>query len=92
MSTGSASESSRPGSGFVDRLLLLGLDAYRATLAPLIGGFCAYYPSCSVYAEEAVRRHGALLGTRLALRRLLRCHPFCRGGYDPVPEERPDGR
>jgi putative membrane protein insertion efficiency factor len=58
---------------------------YRVTLAPLIGGFCRFVPSCSLYAEEAIRRHGAAVGTRLAARRLLRCHPFHRGGFDPVP-------
>ncbi len=65
--------------------LLLLIDVYRVTLAPLIGGFCRYEPSCSRYADEAVRRHGARRGAELALRRLLRCHPFHRGGYDPVP-------
>jgi putative membrane protein insertion efficiency factor len=58
---------------------------YRVTLAPLIGGFCRFVPSCSVYAEEAVRRHGATAGAVLAVRRLLRCQPFHRGGFDPVP-------
>ena len=55
------------------------------TLSPLLGGYCRYLPSCSVYAEEAVRRHGAAHGLRLAVGRVLRCHPFRRGGYDPVP-------
>ena len=74
---------------FLGRLLAHGLllliEAYRVTLAPLIGGFCRYEPSCSRYAEEAVRRHGARQGTGLAVRRLLRCHPMRAGGYDPVP-------
>lgn len=65
--------------------LLLLIDLYRVTLAPLIGGFCRYEPSCSRYAEEAVRRHGARRGAELAVRRLLRCHPLRAGGYDPVP-------
>jgi hypothetical protein len=67
------------------RALLLLIEVYRVTLAPLIGGFCRYVPSCSVYAEEAIRRHGAIQGAWLAGRRLLRCHPFHRGGLDPVP-------
>ena len=67
------------------RILLLLIEVYRVTLAPLIGGFCRYLPSCSVYAEEAIRRHGAAAGSRLAVGRLLRCHPFHRGGFDPVP-------
>jgi putative membrane protein insertion efficiency factor len=66
-------------------LLLLLIEGYRVTLAPLLGGHCRYSPSCSVYAQEALRRHGAGRGSVLALRRLLRCHPFHPGGFDPVP-------
>ena len=86
MSTGSASDDSspdQPGAGA--RALLVALEAYRVTLSPLVGGHCRYLPSCSVYAEEAIRRYGASRGARLALRRVLRCHPFHRGGFDPVP-------
>jgi putative membrane protein insertion efficiency factor len=61
------------------------VEAYRVTLSPLLGGFCRYEPSCSRYAEEAVRRHGAWRGAKLAGGRLLRCHPFRPGGFDPVP-------
>lgn len=71
--------------GLAARILLLAIDAYRALLAPLIGGYCRFVPSCSVYAAEAIRRHGARRGAGLALRRLLRCHPFHAGGPDPVP-------
>jgi len=67
------------------RILLLGVEAYRVALSPLLGGFCRYGPSCSVYAEEAIRRHGARRGGLLAMKRLARCHPFHPGGYDPVP-------
>jgi putative membrane protein insertion efficiency factor len=68
------------------RGLLVLVDAYRVSLAPLLGGHCRFWPSCSVYAEEAIRKHGARQGTLLAVRRLLKCQPFHRGGYDPVPE------
>jgi len=59
---------------------------YQATLGPLLGGGCRFHPSCSEYAVEAIERHGAARGGRLAARRLLRCHPFGGGGYDPVPD------
>jgi uncharacterized protein len=67
------------------RLLLLLVDAYRVGLSPLLGGHCRFWPSCSVYAEEAIRKHGARHGAALAARRVLRCHPFHAGGIDPVP-------
>ena len=87
MSTGSASGASPPGDrpGVAARLLLLAVEAYRVALAPLLGGYCRYVPSCSIYAQDALRRHGARRGTALAVRRLLRCHPFAPGGFDPVP-------
>jgi hypothetical protein len=67
------------------RLLLALVEAYRVALSPLLGGHCRFWPSCSAYAEEAIRKHGAGRGAALALRRLLRCHPFHAGGVDPVP-------
>lgn len=73
----------RPGAAA--RLLLLGVSAYRLLLAPVMGGYCRFEPSCSRYAEEALRRHGAARGMRLTVLRLLRCQPFHRGGLDPVP-------
>jgi putative membrane protein insertion efficiency factor len=67
-------------------LLLTGaIHAYRWTLSPLLGPRCRYAPSCSAYALEALARHGALRGGWLALRRVLRCHPWGGSGYDPVP-------
>ena len=66
-------------------MLLVVIEAYRLTLAHLLGGHCRYVPSCSIYAQDAVRRHGARRGALLAARRVLRCHPFHPGGYDPVP-------
>jgi uncharacterized protein len=82
--TGSDDLSGRPPS-VPARLLLLLVEAYRVTLSPLLGGFCRFVPSCSLYAEEAIVRHGATRGALLATRRLLRCQPFHPGGYDPVP-------
>lgn len=63
--------------------------AYRCTLSPFLGGQCRFHPTCSRYALEAYRVHGPVLGTRLTVRRVLRCHPFNRGGYDPVPVNEP---
>ena len=66
-------------------LLLLMLRAYQYAIRPLMGANCRFFPSCSDYAREAVERHGAAKGTRLAARRIARCHPYHPGGYDPVP-------
>jgi putative membrane protein insertion efficiency factor len=64
---------------------------YRICLSPLFPSFCRYYPTCSVYAYEAIERYGAWRGTGMALRRVLRCRPGGGFGYDPVPEERVSG-
>ncbi len=74
------------------RLCILAVRAYQAFLSPFLGGACKFYPSCSHYAAEAVERHGAVRGSRLALGRLLRCRPFSAGGWDPVPELFPADR
>ncbi|MBN2344919.1 MAG: membrane protein insertion efficiency factor YidD [Candidatus Aminicenantes bacterium] len=68
------------------RVLLLLIRGYQLTLSPLLGRHCRFLPTCSQYALEAVTRFGALRGAWLALRRILRCHPFHAGGHDPVPE------
>jgi len=68
------------------RALLLLVRAYIVFLSPFFGGACKFYPSCSNYAAEAIARHGARRGVALGIRRLLRCHPFTRGGVDFVPE------
>jgi hypothetical protein len=60
--------------------------AYRATLSPLLGRFCRFEPTCSRYGEECFRRFGFFKALALTLWRLLRCQPFCRAGYDPVPD------
>lgn len=61
------------------------ITAYRTVISPLLGPRCRFYPSCSAYALEAIRVHGAARGSWLATRRLSRCHPFHPGGLDPVP-------
>jgi putative membrane protein insertion efficiency factor len=61
------------------------LHVYRVAVSPAIGPACRFEPTCSVYAEQAIGRFGVLKGVYLALRRILRCHPFSRGGLDPVP-------
>jgi uncharacterized protein len=66
-------------------LLLSMLRGYQYAIRPMLGANCRFYPSCSDYAREAIERHGALKGARLALRRIARCHPYHPGGFDPVP-------
>lgn len=68
------------------RLILALLALYKRTLSPLLGARCRFEPSCADYARVAVARFGALRGGILALWRLARCHPLCRGGFDAVPE------
>ena len=73
----------------VPALTLIGMiRAYQSVISPMTGPTCKYYPSCSQYALTAVRRHGALRGTGLALWRLLRCNPWSLGGVDDVPPAR----
>jgi hypothetical protein len=67
------------------QLLLIFIKFYQIFISPLTGRNCRYYPTCSAYAFEAVAKHGSLQGTALAVKRVLRCHPFHAGGYDPVP-------
>ena len=67
-------------------LLLSLIRVYRYTISPLLGNHCRFYPSCSRYAQEALLKYGVGRGVLLSLSRLLRCHPFHPGGYDPVPE------
>jgi putative membrane protein insertion efficiency factor len=58
---------------------------YRSAISPFTPPSCRFQPTCSAYALQAIEKYGAARGGWLALRRLLRCHPFCKGGYDPVP-------
>ncbi|MDQ6875626.1 MAG: membrane protein insertion efficiency factor YidD [Actinomycetota bacterium] len=71
------------------RLLAAPIVAYRRWLSPALPARCRFAPTCSAYALEALRRHGVMIGMPLALWRVLRCHPFNAGGYDPVPPRRP---
>lgn len=68
-------------------VLIWGIRGYRAFISPIFPPTCRFQPTCSQYALEAVGRFGAVRGTWLALRRIMRCHPFNPGGYDPVPDE-----
>ena len=67
------------------RVLVLMVRGYQIGISPLLPPSCRYYPTCSAYAVEALEKHGAAKGSWLAMRRILRCHPFHAGGYDPVP-------
>jgi putative membrane protein insertion efficiency factor len=68
------------------RAALAALTLYKLLLSPLFAGSCRFLPSCSDYAREAVARHGVIRGSRLAARRLARCHPLGSSGFDPVPD------
>ncbi len=70
--------------------LLLLVRIYRYTLSPFLGVNCRYQPTCSEYAIEALRQHGAFRGTALAAKRIGRCHPWGGSGYDPVPGQKSD--
>jgi uncharacterized protein len=72
------------------RVLLAFIDAYRLLLSPFLGANCRFYPTCSAYAAEAIETHGALRGAWLGIKRILRCHPWHPGGFDPVPTRRKD--
>jgi uncharacterized protein len=71
------------------RFLLTLVRGYRLLLSPWLGSSCRFEPTCSAYALGALERHGALAGSGLMLARIARCHPWCAGGHDPVPEQAP---
>jgi putative membrane protein insertion efficiency factor len=68
-----------------NNILILFVTIYREIISPMFRPCCRYYPSCSIYALEALRKYGPFKGSVLFLKRILRCHPFSKGGYDPVP-------
>lgn len=70
----------------VTRMMVGMIRLYQLFISPMLGPRCRFHPSCSCYASDALRLHGPVRGSWLAGRRLLRCHPFHPGGFDPVPE------
>jgi len=74
------------------QLFLFVIRTYRKYISPAFPPSCRFTPTCSQYALEAVERFGAVRGGGLAVWRILRCNPFCKGGYDPVPERKQDKR
>jgi len=76
----------------VRTVLIALIRVYQWLISPWLGNHCRFYPSCSEYAREAIERYGVMRGVWLALRRLLRCHPWHPGGVDPVPELSPKDR
>ncbi len=72
--------------GLAQSCALFLIRAYQQFLSPLMPLGCRYYPTCSHYAAEAIEKHGAWRGIRLGARRILHCHPFAQGGFDPVPD------
>jgi len=69
----------------VRTVILAFISFYREAISPLTPKSCRYLPTCSEYGYEAIKRHGVLKGGWLLLKRIARCHPFCKGGFDPVP-------
>ena len=67
------------------RLFIFVIKLYKIVVSPLLPPACRFLPTCSDYAIEAIKKHGTLKGMYFALRRVLRCHPLCEGGFDPVP-------
>jgi uncharacterized protein len=70
------------------KIFLWIIRGYQLAISPMLGPRCRFYPSCSCYAHTAIERFGVWRGFWLGTRRLLRCHPFAEGGYDPVPDKR----
>jgi putative membrane protein insertion efficiency factor len=70
----------------IKKVLLFLIRCYQLGISPLLGSHCRFVPTCSVYTDEAICKHGALKGIFLGVKRILKCHPFHPGGFDPVPE------
>ncbi len=78
-------DSPLPKPGIGPRVMMGAIRLYQMTLSQVLPPSCRFYPSCSEYTLQAIARYGALKGVWLGIRRILRCHPFNPGGYDPVP-------
>jgi len=66
------------------KILILGIKSYRKYISPLKRPCCIFYPTCSQYTLEAIEKYGAIKGSAMGIKRILRCHPYNRGGFDPV--------
>ena len=75
----------KKGAFGVKGILLAGIRFYQRVISPLTGPSCRFHPTCSHYTAEAIEKYGALRGSWLGVKRIVRCHPFNPGGYDPVP-------
>ena len=69
------------------KILILLIRFYQKFISPMFPAKCRFYPTCSQYTLEAIKEHGAIKGTYLGIKRILKCHPFHEGGYDPVPKK-----
>ncbi|MCG6842568.1 membrane protein insertion efficiency factor YidD [Fusobacterium nucleatum] len=70
------------------KILILLIRFYQKFISPMFPAKCRFYPTCSQYTLEAIKEHGTIKGTYLGIRRILKCHPFYEGGYDPVPKRK----
>ncbi|MCC8417000.1 MAG: membrane protein insertion efficiency factor YidD [Rickettsia endosymbiont of Bryobia graminum] len=68
-------------------LFIILIKFYQFFISPLLGSNCRFYPTCSKYAMLSIQKHGNVKGLWLFLKRIIKCHPFCQGGYDPVPKK-----
>ncbi len=84
------SQLKRLASQLVGKMLLIAVRIYQCCISPFMVNSCRYYPSCSVYCSDCIHSFGPIKGCYLTLKRLAKCHPFSRGGYDPVPESGDD--
>ncbi|MCP3952214.1 MAG: membrane protein insertion efficiency factor YidD [Desulfobacterales bacterium] len=73
------------GEATIRKLVLIVIRAYQAAISPYLGRNCRFYPTCSEYSYQAICKFGVLHGCYLSVKRIARCHPFHRGGYDPLP-------